>query len=111
LNKRVDYIMHFTKHDNATKVIHNYNPHTPITLSLGDNTQVGSVTISSTDTTNKYTPKCTPDATNSGYIRADCKREETECPDVSDIPQESVQQIQIEETDFKNDYDSIIVST
>ncbi len=112
LNKRVDYIMHFTKHDNATKVIHNYNPHTPITLSLGDNTQVGSVTISSTDAaTNKYTPKCTSDATNGGYIGDDCKRKETECPDVSDIPQESVQQIQIEETDFKNDYDSIIVST
>ena len=114
LNKRVDYIMHFTKNDNATKVIHNYNPHTPpITLSLGDNTQVGSVsvTISSTDATNKYTPKCTPDSTNSGYIGDDCKRKETECPDVSDIPQESVQQIQIEETDFKNDYDSIIVST
>ena len=104
--------MHFTKHDNATKVIHNYNPHTPITLSLGDNTQVGSVTISSTGATNKYTPKCTPDSTNSGYIDANCIRQELDCQEVvSDIPPESVQQIQIEEIDFKNDYDSIIVST
>lgn len=112
LNKRVDYIMHFTKHDNPEKVKHNYSPRTPITLSLGDNTPVGLVTINSDDATKKYIPKCKPDSTNSGYIGGDdCKRKEKVCADVSDIPQESVQQIQIEETDFENDYNSIIVST
>ena len=103
-HNRVDYIMHFFD-DTKKNVWHSYKP-IDTTTTIGTNSITnGIITFTEREKDKKYIINCT----ENDYFKNDCKRKILPNCETSVLLQETVQQTQPEEKDFRDDYDMIKV--